>query len=111
MQASATKTADDHQAFGELLQQHRGIVFKVAGTYARSAEDRDDLAQEIAVQLSRGWPGYDQSRRFSTWQYRIALNAPISLLRSDVHPRRPPMPLVHATPNMADANGPGTTTT
>src|SRR3546814_1544616 len=85
MQASATMTADDHQAFGELLQQHRGIVFKVAGTYARSAEDRDDLAQEIAVQLWRAWPGYDPSRRFSTWMYRIALNVAISFLRSDGH--------------------------
>src|SRR3546814_18035389 len=87
MQASATMTADDHQAFGELLQQHRGIVFKVAGTYARSAEDRADLAQVIAVQLWRAWPAYDPSRRFSPWMYRLALNVAISFLRSH-DPRR-----------------------
>src|SRR3546814_14735433 len=85
-----------HQAFGELLQQHGCIVFKVAGTYARSAEDRDDLAQEIAVQLWRAWPGYDPSRRFSTWMYRIALNVVISFLRSAAHRRRPAVPLVAA---------------
>src|SRR3546814_5737369 len=106
MQASATMTADDHQAFGELLQQHRGIVFKVAGTYARSAEDRDDLAQEIAVQLWRAWPGYDPSRRFSTWMYRIALNVAISFLRSDGHRRRHAVPLDEAIHDMADDNGP-----
>ena len=45
-----------HQAFSELLQRHRGIVFKVANTYARLADDRDDLAQEIAAQLWHAWP-------------------------------------------------------
>src|SRR3546814_12300437 len=106
MQASATMTADDHQAFGELLQQHRGIVFKVAGTYARSAEDRADLAQEIAVQLWRAWPGYDPSRRFSTWMYRIALNVAISFLRGDGHRPRHAVPLDEAIPDTAAATGP-----
>ncbi|MBB6064216.1 sigma-70 family RNA polymerase sigma factor [Pseudoxanthomonas broegbernensis] len=69
------------QAFDTLLQRHRGIVRKVAGSYARGAEDRADLAQEIAMQLWRAWPDYDPSRSFSTWMYRIALNTAISFLR------------------------------
>ena len=36
-----------------LLHEHRRIVFKVAGVYARSAEDRRDLAQEIAWLLGK----------------------------------------------------------
>lgn len=105
MQASATMTADDRQAFGDLLQQHRGIVFKVANAYARSAEDRDDLVQEIAVQLWRAWPGYDPARKFSTWMYRIALNVAISFLRSDGRRRRHAVPLDEAVHDMADDNG------
>ena len=53
---------DDHAAFDALLQRHRGIVLKVAGAYARGAEDRADLAQEIAIQLWRAWPDYDPAR-------------------------------------------------
>src|SRR3546814_15972445 len=106
MQASATMTADDHQAFGELLQQHRGIVFKVARTYARSAEDRDDLAQEIAVQLWRAWPGYDPSRRLPTWMYRIALNVALSFLRSDAQRRRHAVPPEEPIHDMAEDNCP-----
>lgn len=68
-------------AFGELLDAHRGIVAKVAGTYCRHPDDRADLAQEIATQLWRAWPGYDPARRFSTWMYRIALNVAISHVR------------------------------
>lgn len=67
--------------FTELLQRHRGILVKVAGSYARQREDREDLAQEIAAQLWRAWPGYDPARPFSTWMYRIALNVAISQLR------------------------------
>jgi RNA polymerase sigma-70 factor (ECF subfamily) len=34
------------QVFGERLQRHRGIVFKVANTYCRDAQDRADLARQ-----------------------------------------------------------------
>jgi RNA polymerase sigma-70 factor (ECF subfamily) len=106
MEASATMTADDRQAFGDLLQQHRGIVFKVANAYARDAEDRADLAQEIAAQLWRAWPGYDPARRFSTWMYRIALNVAISFLRSDGHRRRHAVPLDEAAHDVAATDAP-----
>jgi RNA polymerase sigma-70 factor (ECF subfamily) len=71
-----------HARFATLLEQHRGIVFKVANTYCRHAEDRRDLAQDIAAQLWRAFPGYDPARPFSTWMYRIALNVAISHVRS-----------------------------
>jgi RNA polymerase sigma factor (sigma-70 family) len=67
--------------FEQLLQSHRGIVYKVAGSYSRTASDRDDLAQEICLQLWRAFPKYDSQRKFSTWMYRVALNVAISHLR------------------------------
>lgn len=88
MDATATMTADAGQAFAERLQRHRGIVYKVAGSYARDPHDRDDLAQEIAAQLWRAWPKYDPAKPFSTWMYRIALNVAISHLRGETHRRR-----------------------
>ena len=83
MQTMAFTAVDSkRERFGELLEQHRKIVFKVANSYARTADDRADLAQEISAQLWRAFPGYDESRSFSTWMYRIALNVAISHLRS-----------------------------
>jgi len=73
---------DVRERFAELLGEHRRIVFKVANTYAQSAEDRADLAQEIAAQLWRAFPRYDAQRPFATWMYRVALNVGISYLRS-----------------------------
>ena len=69
------------EQFAAQLHAHRGIVLKVANTYCRDAQDRQDLAQEIAAQLWRSYPRYDEARPFSTWMYRVALNVAISHLR------------------------------
>jgi RNA polymerase sigma-70 factor (ECF subfamily) len=75
---------DRKRRFETLLDEHRKIVFKVARVYARGQEDRNDLAQEIAAHLWRSFPGYDDTRRFSTWMYRIALNVGISHARREI---------------------------
>src|SRR5687768_11374081 len=69
--------------FRELLERHRGIVLKVAHTYCRETEDRRDLAQEIAAQLWKAFPAWDEARPFATWMYRVALNTAISHARGN----------------------------
>ena len=81
MALATTMTRDDRTTFEAVLERHRGIVFKVANSYAAHRADRDDLAQDIAVQLWRAWPGYSPDRPVTTWMYRIALNVAISHLR------------------------------
>jgi RNA polymerase sigma factor (sigma-70 family) len=82
-------TARQHQQrFEALLHEHRGIVFKVAGLYSRNTADREDLVQEICVQLWRSFGRYDERRaKFSTWMYRIALNVAISQVRRQRWPQ------------------------
>jgi RNA polymerase sigma-70 factor (ECF subfamily) len=82
----ATESLQDR--FQALFERHRKIVFKVANMYCRHPEDRRDLAQEIGTQLWRSFPGYDESRSFSTWMYRIALNVGISFARQAGHRER-----------------------
>ncbi|HUD43128.1 MAG TPA: sigma-70 family RNA polymerase sigma factor [Dokdonella sp.] len=69
--------------FTDRVEAHRGILFKVAASYGRSAEDRADLIQDITLQLWRAWPGYDPGRPFATWMYRIALNVAITQQRRE----------------------------
>ena len=78
---TALPTMDDRDAFTPLLLAHRGIVHKVAASYARHPDDRAELAQEITAQLWRAFPGYDRTRPFSTWMYRVALNTAMASLR------------------------------
>jgi RNA polymerase sigma factor (sigma-70 family) len=87
MQQSAfvMDVAERGQQFQELLERHRGILYKVANTYTRDAHDIADLVQEIATQAWRAFKKYDGVRPFSTWLYRIALNVAISFRRSGGH--------------------------
>jgi RNA polymerase sigma-70 factor (ECF subfamily) len=78
--------ADQQEAFVRLVDQHRGILHKVCRLYCITDTDRQDLFQEIVIQLWRSYPGFRGDAKFSTWLYRIALNTAISDLRK----QRPP---------------------
>jgi RNA polymerase sigma-70 factor (ECF subfamily) len=99
--ASTTAPTSDQRKFEARLDEHRGIVFKIANTYCPESEERDDLVQEICLQLWRSYPGYDSARRFSTWMYRVALNTAISFARTARVRERRVVPL--------DEPGPGAT--
>ncbi|HVR41573.1 MAG TPA: sigma-70 family RNA polymerase sigma factor [Thermoanaerobaculia bacterium] len=77
-----------HERFLSLLDEHKKIVFKVASSYCRDAEDRRDLTQEILAQLWRSFPRFDERQRFSTWMYRVAMNVAISFFRSETRRAR-----------------------
>ena len=78
--------------FESLLEQHGGIIRKVAFSYARNESDRRDLMQDIVLQLWKAYPRYSPERPFSTWMYRIALNISISFLRRNTRPGREMVP-------------------
>ena len=89
--------------FAALLEQHRGIVLKVARGYCRHPEDRLDLVQEISVQAWAAFEDFDPARaRFSTWLYRLALNVAISQWRRQQHRQRHHTPLDDALPAADD---------
>ena len=67
--------------FVQLMQENKGIIFKVCNAYCPHIQDREDLAQEIIYNLWKSWPGFNNSYKFSTWMYRIALNVAISSYR------------------------------
>jgi DNA-directed RNA polymerase specialized sigma24 family protein len=43
------------EEFAMLLEQHAGILWKVAFTWCQQNADREDLAQEIRLQLWRAF--------------------------------------------------------
>lgn len=60
--------------FLESLSQHEGILHKICRLYRDTAEDREDLFQEMVYQLWRAWPKFEGRSSFATWMYRIALS-------------------------------------
>lgn len=86
----STSTKPDR--FLTLLDQQKKILHKVAVSYCRNPADRQDLVQEMVVQLWRSFDRYDPEQRFSTWMYRVALNVAISFLRSETRRTRHTVP-------------------
>ncbi len=86
-----TPPNDDH--FLALVEQHKGILYKVANGYCKSRDDRGDLIQEIVIQLWQSFRRFDGRGRFSTWMYRISLNVAISAHRSAARRVRETVPL------------------
>jgi len=78
---------DPQERFLGELEAHKKILYKVARIYCANPTDRQDLAQEIAIQLWRSYPGFDGRSAFSTWMYRVALNVAISWVRSSTRER------------------------
>lgn len=77
-------TASELQtAFQQRIEQHKKILYKVCHAYCRDPDSREDLAQEITLQLWRAFPKFDGRCQYSTWMYRIALNVAISFLRRE----------------------------
>ncbi len=69
--------------FELLIEQNRGIIYKLAGAYCKDSDDRKDLVQEIIIQLWRSYPTFNHSVKFTTWMYRVAFNVSISFYRKD----------------------------
>jgi len=76
-------TADLQESFQTLMEEHKKILYKVCNSYCKDRGAREDLAQEILVQLWRSFGHFDGRCRFSTWMYRIALNVAISFYRRE----------------------------
>lgn len=74
-------TTRTEQDFLQLVQEHQGIIRKVCHLYGRNDADRDDLYQEIVIQLWKAFNSFRGEAKISTWMYRIALNTAISNLR------------------------------
>jgi RNA polymerase sigma-70 factor (ECF subfamily) len=98
-----TLTVDEEESFLQRIDQHRGIIRKVAAGYAGTLADQNDLTQEIMLQLWKAYPRYSPERPFSTWMYRIALNVGISFLRRNTRPARQTVALDEVGHELADA--------
>ncbi|MCH8487978.1 MAG: RNA polymerase sigma factor [Candidatus Cyclonatronum sp.] len=77
------KKQKDKLLFESILEQHKGILFKVARAYCADEEDRQDLIQEMMIQIWQSVHKYNDQYKVSTWLYRISLNVAISFYRKN----------------------------
>lgn len=68
------KDSERNMIFEEWLAAHRAILFKVARAYGRAHSDREDLFQEIALQVWHSIGSFRGDCAVTSWIYRVALN-------------------------------------
>lgn len=68
---------EQQNIFENWLQQHKALLFKVIRSYAFNANDREDLFQEITIQVWRSIPYFRKECAITTWIYRVSLNTAI----------------------------------
>ena len=69
--------------FVDILNDHRGLIYKVCHLYCDDPEDRKDLFQEIVLQVWKSLGSFRQESTIGTWMYRIALNTAITHFRKE----------------------------
>jgi RNA polymerase sigma-70 factor, ECF subfamily len=75
------RTKEAEKQFEIHISDNELLIYKVCRIYAYTDADRQDLFQEIVIQLWKAFPKFKGQSKFSTWLYRVAINTAITGLR------------------------------
>lgn len=69
-------------AFEQLVSRYSARVFSLARRLTKSEEDAEEVLQDVFVTVFRKLRGFQGKSTFSSWLYRITVNASFMKLRS-----------------------------
>lgn len=72
----------DESAFKYLVETYQDRIYNTALAIVQNAEDAEDVAQEVFIQVYRSIHSFKGESKLSTWLYRIATTRALDLLRS-----------------------------
>lgn len=78
---AARAAAGDAAAFARLLERHYDRIHRIGWRLLGTAAEADDLAQDVCLGLATRVRGYRGEAAFTTWLYRVVLNAARDRLR------------------------------
>ncbi|HTM77715.1 MAG TPA: sigma-70 family RNA polymerase sigma factor [Devosia sp.] len=76
----------DIAAFERLVALHYRFIYKTAFRWLGHKSDAEDVAQSVCLRLADGLSSFDGRSKFTSWLYRVTLNAVRDLQRT--HQRR-----------------------
>ncbi|KKB07442.1 RNA polymerase sigma factor [Devosia chinhatensis] len=65
----------DSQAFSDLIEHHYDAIYRTAWRWCGDRHEAEDIAQDVCVKLGAAIMGFDGRSAFSSWVYRITINA------------------------------------
>jgi RNA polymerase sigma-70 factor, ECF subfamily len=67
--------------FLDILGKNVGIILKIARAYTVNVADKEDLINDIVLELWRSFKRFKGDSKVSTWIYRVALNTSMNYKR------------------------------
>lgn len=67
--------------YRELVERHQSMIFRTCMGFLHNKAEAEDLTQEVFIQAYQSLERFRGQASFSTWLYRIAVNASLNKLR------------------------------
>jgi RNA polymerase sigma-70 factor (ECF subfamily) len=83
---AALQDKEIERQFEWQVREYELLLHKVCHIYAYTDVDRQDLFQDIVIQLWQAYPTFRGDAKFSTWLYRVAINTAITGKRRKKEP-------------------------
>lgn len=71
----------NESSFEELIQRYSNKVYSLASRLTRNNEDAEEVLQDVFVTVYRKIAGFEGKSSFSSWLYRVTVNAAFMKLR------------------------------
>lgn len=78
----------DREAFKTIVETWQGLVYNTAIGFLQNAEDAEDTAQEVFIQVYESIASFKEESKFSTWLYRITVSKSLDHLRKKKRKKR-----------------------
>ena len=78
----------DESAFKTIVETWQEMVYNTALGILQSAEDAEDVAQEVFVQVYESISTFKGESKFSTWLYRITITKSMDHIRRKKRKKR-----------------------
>jgi RNA polymerase sigma-70 factor, ECF subfamily len=67
--------------FLDILEKNIGIILKISRAYTSTSHDKEDLVNDITLELWKSFGRFRGDSKISTWIYRVALNTSMNYKR------------------------------
>ena len=78
--------------FEEAIAKYNGIITKVCYYFSAHSDEFKDMRQEVLYNIWKGWEGFRNNSKLSTWIYRICFNTCVSFQRKHI-PTKAALPI------------------
>jgi RNA polymerase sigma-70 factor (ECF subfamily) len=67
--------------FMDIFENNLPLILKISRAYTKTKQDREDLINDIAIELWKSFNKFEGKSKISTWIYRVALNTAMNSKR------------------------------